>query len=381
MEIKIFLELAIILIAAKIFGLFTRKIHLPQVVGALLAGIVLGPAVLNIVEKSEMITNLAEIGVLLLMFSGGMETDLKGLRSSWKSSFVIAVFGVVLPLASGFALAFLFGQDLMRSIFIGLILTATSISITIEVLHEMGKLKTKVGTAILGAAVIDDILGVIILSFIIGGGGGIISAGFMVLLLKICGFFAVAIIGGYGVYKLFEVLSVKFGNTRRLPIFGLGLCFLLAYAAERLGVADITGAYIAGLVFSNSRAEKYIEEKNYILSYMFFSPVFFISVGLMTSFDGFTGETVLFAFLLLIAAVVSKLFGCGLGALLFKFTGKEAVQIGTGMISRGEVAIIVATKGMTAGLMEPRLFSSIIIVVILTTLIAPILIKFAFLEK
>ncbi len=379
MESFFLLELALILVVTKIFGLFTRKIHLPQVVGALVAGIVLGPAVLNIVAKGDVITALAEVGVILLMFSAGLETDFKQLRGSLKASLVIAVIGVIVPLLGGLGLALWFGQSVLKSVFIGVILTATSVSITVEALQEMGKLKTKAGTAILGAAVIDDILGIIILSVIIGvGEGGVSFAAIGLTLLKIAAFFAFALICGFGALRLFDFLSVKLGKRRRLSIFGLAFCFALAYLAEQFGVADITGAYIAGLALCNSKAEEYIEEKNVVLSYMFFSPVFFISVGLMTSFDGLTGKTVLFAFLLLVVAVLSKLAGCGLGAKLCRFSGSECVQVGVGMISRGEVAIIVATKGIAAGLMDAELFSGVIVVVIITTLITPLLLKIAF---
>ena len=382
MESKFLLEISIILVSAKIFGLFSRKFHMPHVVGALIAGILLGPAVFNILEKTEMITKLAEIGVLLLMFSAGMETDFNRLRNSLKSSLVIAVIGVVVPLVSGFAIAMLFGQDVLRSIFIGLILTATSISITVEVLHEMDKLKTKAGTAILGAAVIDDIIGVILLSILIGvKNDGVSSAEFGLIFLRIFGFLVFAVIGSIIMRKLFDALSNKIGNKKRLPIFGLGLCFFMAYLAELYGIAGITGAYLAGLVFCSNKAEKYIERRNDILSYMFFAPIFFISVGLMASFEGLTGETILFGIFLFVAAILSKLFGCGLGAFLCKFSKKESFQVGAGMISRGEIAIILATKGMISGLLDAHFLSVIIIVVVLTTLIAPIFIKFSFSEK
>ncbi len=352
--------------------------------GALFAGILLGPAVLKLVVKSDVITTLAEVGVILLMFSAGLETDFKQLRGSLKASLIIAAIGVVVPLAGGFALAHFFGQDILKSIFIGVILTATSVSITVEALQEMGKLKTKAGTAILGAAVIDDILGIIILSVIMGmgtEGGAPVAAAIGLTLLKIVGFFALALACGFGAYKLFQFLSVKLGRKRRLSIFALAFCFLLAYLAEQFGVADITGAYIAGLVLCNCNAEEYIEEKNIVLSYMFFSPIFFVSVGLMTSFDGITGETVLFIVLLLVVAAATKFVGCGIGALLNKFTREESIQVGVGMISRGEVAIIVATKGIAAGIMDSSLFSGVIVVVIITTLITPVLLKLAFAQK
>jgi len=322
---------------------------------------------------------LAQIGVILLMFSAGLETDFEQLRHSLKSSLVIALIGVAAPLAGGFVLAFCMGQDMMKSIFIGVVLTATSVSITVETLQEMGKLKTKAGTAILGAAVIDDILGIIILSVIMSvGDDGVSFSTVGLTLIKICGFFVFALICGFGVYRLFQYLSVKWGRKRRLSIFGLAFGFLLAYLAEQFGVADITGAYIAGLILCNTKAEEYVEEKNTVLSYMFFSPIFFVSVGLATSFDGINDSTVIFAVLLLLVAIMSKLAGCGLGALLCKFTGSESLQVGVGMISRGEVAIIVAAKGISVGLMDLSLFSSIIIVIIVTTLITPILLKIAF---
>jgi len=375
-------DLALILLVTKALGLLSRRIHLPQVVGALFAGILLGPAVLKIILPNEVLSALAEVGVILLMFTAGLETDFKQLRSSLKSSMVIAVIGVIVPLGGGYLLAWLFGLDIMKCMFIGVVLTATSVSITVETLQEMGKLKSKAGTSILGAAVIDDILGIVILSLIISVGDNDIQASALgFTFLKICGFFIFAVVCGFVVYKLFEFLSVKLGRKRRLSIFGLAFCFLLAYAAEQFGVADITGAYFAGLVLCNSSAEKYIEEKNTVLSYMFFSPIFFISVGLMTSFDGLGRESILFAVLLLAVAMITKLAGCGLGALICGFSNRESIQIGTGMISRGEVAIIVATKGVAAGLMDVGYFSSVVIVVIITTLITPILLKAAFREK
>ncbi|MCL1866467.1 MAG: cation:proton antiporter [Oscillospiraceae bacterium] len=379
MKAQIFLQFALILIATKIFGLFSRRMHLPQVVGALLSGILLGPALLNIVDESELITTLASIGVVILMFSAGLETDLNQLRSSWKSTFLIAVMGILLPIGGGFVLGHFFGQNVMMSIFLGVVLTATSVSISVETLHEMGKLKSKAGTAILGAAVIDDILGVVILSVIIGAGEGEVSPleiGWT--LLRIFGFFALTLVLGLGVYKLFSKLSVHYNTKKRMSIFALAFCFFMVYMAEQFGVADIIGAYFAGLVLCNSKEEKHIQERTETMSYMFFSPIFFVSVGLMTTFDGINGKLVLFAALLLIIAIVTKFAGCGLGALMCKYSKSESAQIGAGMISRGEVAIIVATKGMTEGLMAPDLFSSVIIVVITTTLIAPFLLKAAF---
>ncbi|MCL2109541.1 MAG: cation:proton antiporter [Oscillospiraceae bacterium] len=384
---NLLLMLALVLILTKTFGLFTRRIHLPQVVGALLAGVVLGPALLNIVRPNELIGALADIGVILLMFSAGLETDLQQLRCSLRQSLTIAVLGAILPLAGGFALASLFGLGFYESIFIGVILTATSVSITAETLTEMGKLSTKAGTVILGAAVIDDILGVVILLLAItfGGGGGVgAESGGMEMaavgltLLKICLFFVLAIVCGVYMSKFFGFLSNKFGNRRRLCIFGLAFCFFFAYIAEYFGVSDIIGAYFAGLALCSNKSEHYIHDKVSTLSFMFFSPIFFVSVGLMMTFDGLTASTVIFTALLLIVAIATKLFGCGLGGRICGYSKRLCFQIGAGMVSRGEVAIVIAVKGIAIGLMDSGLFSGVIIVVIVTTLLTPILLKVAF---
>ncbi|MCL1789270.1 MAG: cation:proton antiporter [Oscillospiraceae bacterium] len=379
---NLFLKLALILFATKFFGLLTRKLHLPQVVGAVSAGIILGPAMFSIIVPTEIITVVAEIGVVLLMFTAGLETDLKQLRQSLKATFIIALLGVILPIGGGFALAFCFGQDILKSVFIGVILTATSVSITVETLQEMGKLKTNAGTAILGAAVIDDILGIIILSVIMGTSEDGVSIGEIgLMLLKITGFFALALGIGFIIYRIFKFLINRKGIKKRFYIFALAFCFFMAYLAEQFGIANIIGAYLAGLVLCNIPIEEQIEEKSTILSYMFFSPIFFFSVGLMTTFDGLSGKLILFAVLLLIVAVFTKLAGCALGGMLCKYSKTESLQIGVGMISRGEVAIIVATMGVSEGLMDKSLFSSVIVVVIITTLITPMLLKLVFGKK
>ncbi|MCL2047985.1 MAG: cation:proton antiporter [Defluviitaleaceae bacterium] len=382
MGTNLLLNLGIILIITKTFGILTRRIHLPQVVGALFAGIVLGPAFLGIIRPDELFETLAELGVILLMFTAGLETDFKQLRQALKPSILIAVLGVILPLAGGLMLMLCFGGSIQESFFIGVILTATSVSITVETLKELGKFKTKSGATILGAAVIDDILGVICLSVMLGISGGALSiADVAFIIFKIMLFFIFAAICGLAAFKLFEYLSSKWGMVRRISVFGLAFCFLMSYLAELFGVAAITGAYIAGLVLCNSKAEKYIEEKSTVLSFLFFSPIFFVSVGLKTSFAGFDGRTILFAVLLFAVAVITKIVGCGLGAKISSYTSHESLQVGVGMISRGEVAIIVASIGMAAGFIDSVYFSGLIIAVIATTLITPILLKLVFNEK
>ncbi len=377
------LDIAIILFITKLFGLLTRRVNLPSVVGALLAGVIMGPTILNIIKPSDLISALAEIGVILLMFTAGMETDLSRLKQTWKSSLIIAAMGVLIPLIGGLILAQFYGMGIMQSIFIGVILTATSVSITVETLQELKKIKTPTGTAIMGAAVIDDILGIIILTVIIAFSkeDGFSVSVLSFTLLKIAAFLAITGVCGFLIIKWFKRISMTKGNVHRLSIFGLAFCILLSFAAEQFGIADITGAYFAGLILCNSKAEPYIESKTSVLSYMFFSPIFFASIGIKTVITGIDSNLLMFMFFLLLIAIFTKVIGCGFGAKITKYSTKESIQIGIGMVSRGEVALIVADKGIAAGLMNPTLFCAIICVVIVTDLLTPIMLKGVHSEK
>jgi len=363
---------------------------MPQVVGALIAGLILGPAVLNVVYESDFIDKMAELGVIVLMFSAGMETDLKEMKRCGKAALVIAILGVIVPLGGGFLVAAMFSEhplisnmtqlELLKNIFIGVVLTATSVSITVETLREMGKLKTPAGTAILGAAVIDDILGIIILTVVIGFSDTSVHIGSV--LLKIALFFVFAGIIAVVFNYIFKKLCDAYGKVRRIPIYSFAFCLILAYIAEKFfGIADITGAYLAGIIISNITQSDYVEEKSNVMSYMLLSPIFFASIGIKTQVSAMDSRIVLFGVLLLIVAVLTKVIGCGLGARIFKYSKQESLQIGVGMISRGEVALIVAAKGSRAGLMEEKYFAPLIIVVIITTLITPILLKGVFKNK
>ena len=383
-----FLDLAIILLSTKLLGLMTRKIRMPQVVGALLAGLILGPALLNVVHESDFIDKMAELGVIVLMFSAGLETDLKELKKCGKASFIIAVLGVLLPLVGGLVVAGLFAgnlahmtqKELLENIFIGVVLTATSVSITVETLREMGKLKSPSGTAILGAAVIDDVLGIIILTVISSFADPSVSI--VSILVRILLFFVFAAICAFVFYYIFNKMSDKYGKKRRLPIYSLAFCLILAYIAEEFfGVADITGAFLAGIIISNVTHSDYVSEKLDITSYMLLSPIFFASIGIKTSVENMDIKIILFAVVLLIIAILTKVVGCGLGARMCGYESKEAVQIGVGMISRGEVALIVADKGASIGLMNHTYFAPLIIVVIITTIITPILLKVVYNNK
>jgi len=384
------LFLAIILISTKLFGLFSRKVQMPAVVGALVAGLILGPSLLNVVtldgEAGQYLQITAEIGVIFLMFSAGLETDLEELNENKVASLVTAVIGVLLPLIGGFVTyVLMFGTDLsnfkevLTAFFIGVVLTATSVSITVETLRELGKLKGRVGTTILGAAIIDDILGIIILSVITSLTDTSVNVG--VVLIKI-GLYFVLILALGAAVRYFKNNIENIGIKRRVPIFAIAFCFLLAYVSEHFfGVADITGAYFAGLMLSYMDVSEYIKKRIETPSYLFFSPVFFASVGMQTSINGMGFKMWLFTLILLLVAIASKVFGCGLGSKVCGMTNKESLQIGIGMISRGEVALIVAQKGYSVGLLDQKLFAPIVLVVIVTTLITPVLLKIAMTDK
>lgn len=383
------LFLAIILISTKVCGLFTRKINMPQVVGALVAGVILGPSVLNLIQMESdgnFLAYMAEIGVILLMFCAGLETDLTELKENGVASFVVAVCGVLLPLLGGFvSYALYFHVDVsdfrecMKAVFVGVVLTATSVSITVETLRELGRLKGKVGATILGAAIIDDILGIIVLTVVTSLEDTSVNPA--TVLGKIALYFVVIGVLWFILSKAKGWIEKK-DHLRRTAILSLAFCFLMAYASEQFfGIADITGAYFAGLMLCSMKIESYVERRVSIPSYLIFSPVFFASIGMKTNLDGLNGSLILFSLILLAIAILTKVLGCGLGAKLCKYTTKESLQIGVGMISRGEVALIVAQKGYQAGMLNDDLFAPIVLVVIVTTLITPILLGMVFKDK
>ena len=375
------LSLAVILLATKALGVLSERVHMPQVVGALVAGVLLGPSVFGFVSETDFLVKTSEIGVIMLMFLAGLDTDLAELKKTGFASFVIAVIGAVFPLIGGTICYEIFFKDLadpmdfLKALFIGVVLTATSVSITVETLREMGKLKGKVGTAVLGAAVIDDILGIIVLTVITGFADPSVKP--IRVMGNIALFFVFIAIIGIIFYKAFQKMDIIWSNHRRLAIVSLAFCFILSYIAEVFfGIADITGAYFAGIILCNILdLREYVAKKINIMNYMFFAPIFFSSIGIKTNLEGFTSEIAAFSIVLLVIAILTKVLGCGLGAKLFKFTNHEALAVGVGMISRGEVALIVAQKGAAAGLINTDLFPAIVLVVVVTTLVTPILLK------
>ncbi len=380
------LDLALILLSTKLFGIFTGKFQMPRVVGALLAGLVLGPAMLNILSETEFLSRLSELGVIVILFTAGMGTDLRELKSAGKSGFLVALCGVLVPMAMGAGFGYLAGRvgwltdnTLLENIFLGTVLTATSVSITVETLKELGCLDTRVGSTILAAALIDDVLGLVVLTVVASMAGD--GSGLLLVLLKIVLFFVFAFVAAFGGIFIFRWLinHAHQKNLRRYPVFAFVICLLLAYCAEEFfGVADIIGAFVAGLVVACTSKADYIRSKFEPLSYLLLTPVFFAGIGIKVELPQLTGSLVVFSLLLLTVAILSKIIGCGLGAKVCGYNTAECIQVGIGMACRGEVALIVANRGLSMGILSQAMMTPIVITVVGCAVLTPLLLKLAF---
>ena len=387
MEYRILLDLAIIIVFAKAFGIVARYLKAPQVVGQIIAGLLIGPSVLGLVDQSQFLLQMAEIGVLLLMFSAGLETNLRDLMKTGLKALAIACAGVFVPLVGGtllymgmYGVSPIGSLDFYKAVFIGVIMTATSVSITVQTLRDMGKLKGEIGTTILSAAIIDDVIGIVVLTFVIGMTDSSTNP------MKVVGntvlFFILAVVVGFVIYVVFKKYDTSHPHTRRIPILGLALCFAMAYVAEvYFGIADITGAYVAGIILCSLKDSDYIAEKMDINSYMLFGPVFFASIGLKTDISGFSKGLIVFCIGFVVVALITKIVGCGLMSRVLGFKGTSAVIIGVGMMTRGEVALIVAQKGLSAKLISPEYFTAVILLIIISSIVTPILLKLLYARR
>ena len=398
---KIIYYLAVILFATKLLGMGTRKLGLPQVVGMVIAGLLIGPAIFSQLPGSfngiiapteiemDVLSTFSQIGVILILFSSGLETDLKDLKTSGFASTMIALLGVVVPLGLGALAASLFmggvseafsnPEKLMNALFVGCILTATSVGITVETLRELGKLNTKLGTTVLSAAIIDDVMGIIVLSLITSLKGGSNPA---FTLLKAALFFAFSIGLGVVLRIVFKWISEKYPHKRRTGIFALSMCFVYAFCAEKFfGIAAITGAYMAGVMLSGLGDTKFVDRKILVNGYMIFSPIFFAFIGISADFSNFRVEDIWFALVFVAVGIIAKIIGCGGVARILGFKGKDSVAVGCGMIARGEVALAVYStaswliyfdNGKLVGI-DP-LFATIMLI-ISTSILCPIFLK------
>ncbi len=390
---EILLPLALILVCTKLFSVLGKKIGLPQVVGMLIAGILLGLIKLipgqTIFSSNtlEGLSFLAKIGVILIMFSAGIETDLKQFKTCGFPSVIITLLGVLVPVGLGFVVAAacntgfagMTSDQAIQNLFYGTILAATSVSVTVAALKELGKLNTKVGTSIIAAAILDDIIGVILLSLLISlkNGNGVGNIG--IVIGKMIGFFAAAIVVGIGLHFAMNFIEKKYPHTRRLPILGFAICFFFAYAAEKwFGVADITGAYIAGIIMATVREHDYIDRKVEVSSYMIFAPVFFANIGINADFSTISPAIVGFGFAFIAVGLLGKVIGCGTGALICKYGIKDSLRVGLGMMVRAEVVLVCTQKGIDNGIVDPNIMPFVLVLIIISTLVTPMLLKLSY---
>lgn len=384
------LPLGLILIFSKVLVILCKKISLPGVVGMLLSGVLLG--LIGLIPNQTILNDdirrgisyLSEIGVILIMFSAGLGTNVRQIKAVGKPTIAITLAGIILPMGLGFLVASIFNSgfsafndNLYSNLFYGTILTATSVSVTIATLKELGKLGGKVGTTIVSSAILDDILGVIILSVVISMSG--LGSGnnnpLVVLGLTILYFIVVFILRKV-IGKLFTYLDKKYPHHRRIPIFSIGFCFIFAYISEKLfGIADITGAFVSGLILSDNFDKEYIDNKAETLGYMFFTPVFFANVGLKLDFSAIEPSFILFGTMFVIAGILGKLLGCGLAAKACKYDMKDSLRIGVGMMARAEVALVCAQKGIDCGLISSSVTPFLFILIIFTSFVTPLTLK------
>jgi Kef-type K+ transport system membrane component KefB len=398
--LQVLLLLALIIAAAKVAGALASRIHQPAVFGEILIGVFLGPTVVNVLgwpmflapsdasplgtlSLLELIRDLAQIGVLLLMFVAGLETDLDQMRHVGKVAFWSAFGGVVLPFIGGAALAVAFGLPLFwQGIYIGTILTATSVSISAQTLMELGVLRSREGSTILAAAVIDDVMGIVVLSVVVAltkaSSAGAVDAGAIgLVVLRLAGYFVVAIYAGRWLPAILR-WSEGLAASQAMLATVLVIAFVYGWAAEYLGgVAAITGTYLAGVLISQTKFKTAIDAGIHSLTYAMFVPIFFISIGLQA--DGRAlGEQGAFAISLIVVAIVAKAIGCGVSSRLCGFGTQQSIRVGVGMISRGEVGLIVAGYGLAEGLIGRDVFSASVLVVLATTMATPPLLRMVF---
>jgi len=426
--------LAIILFSTKLLGLCFRHFGLPQVLGYIIAGLLIGPAIfgdlcgycligfhgaieegkywalfcipeaaqLAEVSADNALGIFSKIGVLLLMFSTGLETNLKELKNTGLVAALVACAGVALPLILGFLIALPFtgtsSVGIYHAVFLGTILTATSVAITVSVLKELGKINSKLGTTIVSAAIIDDVIGIVLLSIVKGivpaDGAENLNAFdafkstiYGTLIMIVC-FFIFAAVAGFGLSKCFKWIDKRWPEHHRIPVFSLAVCFAYSWIAEEIfGVADITGAFLAGVVLSTDhRASAYTDCKVEVNTYTVFAPVFFSNIGISSiKFLGMNPQVLLFAVLAVLAGLIGKVVGCGAVFKAFKYNWRESTIGGVGMMARGEVALIITAAVTSTSLGAYALPSDYMVMTVLlilfSSILTPILLKLLYKDK
>ncbi len=395
MDYRFILEVAIILISTKIAGVIFKKIGLPEVLGAIILGVFFG--LTGIIRSTDELSLFAEIGVILIMFSAGMETNFKELKNNAGPSIVITTLGVLVPFIFGFGVSFIIPNiEMKMRMFFGVILMATSVGITVAALKELNVLHGKVGSSVVTAAVIDDVIGVVVLAFFTASAGESTAAGklwsalggsldmsFLIVLLNVIFFFVFALGVGIGIHFIFKYAARRWPHTRRLSVISLGACFVYAWAAEELfGIAAITGAFMAGMMLSNMKESDYVESRVDMNAYMIFSPVFFVNIGVSLPYetiaDSFNATMVLFSIAFVIMALLGKFIGAGIGAKVCNYTWDESIKVGLSMMVRGEVCLIIANEGVKTGIMSQEYYPAFVLLIIVSSILTPVLLKFLY---
>jgi Kef-type K+ transport system membrane component KefB len=392
---SVLLYLAIFLVAAKLGGLLATKFGQPIISGELVAGLMIGPSVAGWLSQQlfgvsyyinpnapagNFMSLLAEIGIITLMFLAGLSIDVGEFKKSGKPAAVVATTGVVVAFVLGFGAASIFGWSPIEAAFAGGILVATSVGITVRSLMEIRWLNTRVGMTILGAAVIDDVLGIIILSVLAGfAHGGVSILGLSETLGLMAAFFLFMLVVGFKIGPRVITYVSRFNVEEITLSAGLALVFLVAALAEMVSVAAITGAFLAGLVISKAPVAGSLREKVSTVGYGLLIPLFFVEMGVLTDLRALGGVSLL-ALVFLGIAMFDKIIGCGLGALLSGFGAKDSLKVGVGMMPRAEVALVMAATGVAAGVVGKELLSMTVMVVLVTSLVTPALLKLVFKE-
>jgi len=372
------LHLAIILILSKYVAALSIKFKMPPVLGMIIMGILLGPSVLDIVKTDIVIQWLAKLGVILLLFTAGLDTDIAQMKSQGKASLMTAAGGVLVPFALGFFTSRFFGLDVFSATLIGTVLMATSVSVTVMTLIDLKKLHSSEGTTILGAAIIDDVIGILMLTFVFGLHGG--ENNILISMAKILGYFVASFIVGFFLFKPIIRFTRKLEVEAGVVAVALSLCFFFAWAAEKAGMAEITGAYIAGLFVGQTRSKRTVSEGVETLGQSFFVAIFFINIGLETQLRDISGNPGFIIFVILFA-ITGKILGSGAGAKIGGFSLQQSTRIGIGMVPRGEVALIISAMALTRGIFTQTEYSTTVLIVILSAILTPPLLKWAFKEK
>ena len=378
MDYSFLLDIGIIILFVKLFGILTSKIEMPKMLGGLIAGIILGPAVLNVIEITPSLEFLEGLGFIFIIFLVGIETRLKSLVKGTKKYFVIALGGIIVPLVMGYFASLIYQVKFELNVFFGIILTVTSVGLTAEYLMEEKKLNTTIGNAILGAGVIDDVIGIMCLSFIMNQNNTIGSMG--IIFLKTITFFIIALTIAIIMFKVFEWLEKKMSHQEELPMFSIAFALILSYVAELFGISGIIGAYIAGLVVGRTKEGRFIRNKIEVIVHMLFSPIAFAGIGFKISTLVLPIDIWLFILLFTVVAIVSKVLGCGLGAKLCKYKSKNALRIGIGMVTRGDIAFIMLHEAKNAMIINEEVFTIVLITLCFATFISPTLLHLNFKE-